>query len=501
MDMALEASGRFKNSSSIKTVGAIIHNEQAIEHLRARGIGQIGSGLEGSEGTLVVRAHGIPFPEFQHLASLKKQGKVRLFNGTCPEVAKVQACIKRYSSQGYFVIILGDMRHPEVVAHQSYAAQGCSVVASLEEAKGLSGDLLQRAVVVAQTTFKRDDFKAIADHLRTHFPHLVIRNTICRDTWERQAEAEALVRSVDFVIVVGGKASNNTRHLVEIARRNHKPVQHVETSEGLDLLGIQGFQEIGVLAGASTPHWIVEEVIEAVEASGRPVGLWRRASRLIEILHGPYALGFGALILALHRGLPWDCGEVPGILMLTLTLGGYAWAPYLEAYGLDAKGKVRGHFLRRHEVLFKALGTTLLLTSWGLAWSLGMGSFLLVNAMILGGWGYLAFQGAKLASWNPRHLPGSRDLGQALLPPLLGVGLPWLQGYPISGPSVAAGLCLFMLALAYHLDRHLRDFRNDQILDRDLLPIAVGVAPARWIARLGAALGIVLLLGLIAGRS
>jgi (E)-4-hydroxy-3-methyl-but-2-enyl pyrophosphate reductase len=494
--MTLEATARFGGSCKINSVGEIIHNPQALEYLKLRGLDRLESGFDAQGGALVIRAHGIPFEEYRYLAGLRTKGQVHLYNGTCPEVAKVQACIRRYHSKGYWVIILGDARHPEVVAHQSYAGVHCSIVATLEEARALPDEALERGIVVAQTTFTREDFRTITDALRSRRTDLIIRNTICRETWARQADALTLAQSVEAVVVVGGKASNNTRHLAEIVRKLGKPVQLVETACEVDFRKLQMCQEVGVLAGASTPQWVVDEVVEALEQEGRPPGFQRSFARFGHILHLPYALALAGFTLWLNHRMGWEHLALSTTLVLSIVLGDFALAPYLEAYGLDSLGRARGNMLRRRRKLFLTLGGMLLALGLVITGSEGRDALLFVLVLHLLEVTYLAYPISKCPSWNPRRVPGGRDFGLALTPALLTVGLPWLRGSPINRAGICAFFACFLGALGYHITRHIRDFQNDRILGPDLLPIAIGLGPARWVARLGALLSALLLTGL-----
>ena len=230
MDAVLEASARDKGQ--VQTLGPLIHNPQALELIGKRGVRIAGSPVEVTGGTVVIRAHGIPIQDLRGLKERQRKGELTIVNATCPEVAKVHSRIKKYSPQGYFTVILGTHGHAESVAHQSFADHGSAIVASMEEAKALTDEQLQKVLVVAQTTFTLNDFKEISDYLRTRAQDLIVENTICDDTWTRQEEAKELAKTVDSVIVIGGKNSSNTKHLAELAQHYGKPVQFVETACG-----------------------------------------------------------------------------------------------------------------------------------------------------------------------------------------------------------------------------------------------------------------------------
>ena len=233
MDAVLEASAR-SGRGSVQTLGPLIHNPQALELINRRGVAVADHPDAVKDGTVVIRAHGIPIQDLRGLKERARRGELSIVNATCPEVAKVHSKIKKWSPKGYYVIILGTHGHAESVAHQSFAEHGSAIVANLEEARALPDAVLEKALVVAQTTFTVKDFQAISDHIRSRSGACIVENTICEDTWMRQEEARELARTVDFVVVVGGRASSNTKHLAELAVRYGKPVQYVETAAELE---------------------------------------------------------------------------------------------------------------------------------------------------------------------------------------------------------------------------------------------------------------------------
>ncbi len=232
MDAVLEASAR--NPGKVQTLGPLIHNPQALELIGRRGVRVVSAPGDAEGGTVVIRAHGIPIQDLRLLKERQRKGELAIVNATCPEVAKVHGRIKKYSPKGYFTVILGTHGHAESMAHQSYAEHGAAIVASMEEARTLSDEQLRKVLVVAQTTFTLNDFGEITDYLRDRAGDIIVENTICNDTWTRQEEARELARGVDYVIVVGGKNSSNTKHLAELVHQYGKPIQFVEVASELD---------------------------------------------------------------------------------------------------------------------------------------------------------------------------------------------------------------------------------------------------------------------------
>jgi len=475
MDAALEASARFGDQGPVQTMGPLIHNPQALEHLSWRGVVEVDPTYEIQQGSVVVRAHGIPQEEWRQLKAHKRQGRLRLSNATCPEVSKVHALIKRYSAKGYFTIILGSEDHAEVIAHRSYASHGHAIVPNLEAAQALPDASLQQALVVAQTTFQVQDFHAIARHFKSRSQGILIKNTICSDTWERQDEARTVASSVDAVIVVGGHQSNNTKHLVEVARSLGKPVQHVESTADLDLEPLKACASIGVLSGASTPNWTVDEVVEALAQARQRRVFLRDLGQLSRILHLPLALGSGLLALALHHRWGWPTHVAGFLLPVTALVGLCALLPYQEPMGLGIKGQVREAFLNRHRKSIQTLGSLGILMALACAATMGLRVWVGTSLFV------------TLALFSPglprlKRSSGLKDLSQALAPALLAVGLPGLP-FPVQHLGFwLAFLGVFLLALAAHTFRHLREFQEDRILGREILPVALGLKAARVVA-------------------
>ena len=458
--------------------GPLIHNPQALSHLSRRGIRLVHEAQDLEDGTVIIRAHGVPLGDLSFLTDLRRKKRIRIINGTCPEVAKVQSLIRRQAAKGGFTLILGQAAHAEVEAHRSFAAAGCEVVETLEEAKALPQASLDGALVVAQTTFSIQAFQEITSWLKTRSPNLIIRNTICPDTYLRQSEAEVLAKNSNAIVVVGGRDSNNTRHLVESVHQSGKPVQWIENATDLDLEPLRGLGTVGVLAGASTPNWTVEEVVDVLEQSECPSRL-RFIVRFLRTLQAPMALGLGVLALLLHRLMGWPTGLSGGVLPAAFLLFLCAVMPYLEPSGLDAKGQLHGAFLARNRHLF--LGVGAIAGALALLASLELGLTVFCGTALLG-ISSIAYQRRWLLNLVQR-MPASKDLLLAVVPALLTVGLPGLQGYPSRHGLVWMAMAVsFALPFAAHSLRHVSAFREDRILGRETLPVVIGSKATRCLA-------------------
>lgn len=248
-------------AKNLATFGPIIHNPQVLEEYAAQGVACYENVREVPKGTrLVIRAHGIPR---QVEEALIAQG-AEIIDATCPRVKAAQLGIARYCADGYSLLLYGEPEHPEVAGLMSYAGENARVFSSVDEAKKISLDAPQggvRYVLAAQTTQDTRGFTEIEQILRERLNgELAVLTTICHATEERQDETREIVKSVDAMVVVGGKASGNTRRLAAVAKTGNVPTYHVETVDELRAELFAGMHKIGLTAGASTPHAIIDAV-------------------------------------------------------------------------------------------------------------------------------------------------------------------------------------------------------------------------------------------------
>jgi 4-hydroxy-3-methylbut-2-enyl diphosphate reductase len=238
----------------VVTLGPIIHNPQAVARFREKGVGTVSAVAEVADGTtVVVRTHGAVRDEIERA---ERRG-LEVVDGTCPYVKFPQAVAQRLSREGYHVVIVGDANHAEIKGVLSYAEGPFTVV---KPGGAIPEFEAKKVAVIAQTTCIGADFERVVGALAVRHKEVRAVNTICNDTEERQADARALAREVDAVVVVGGRNSANTRHLAEICRAIQARTWHVETEAELQAEWFAGCRTVGISAGASTPDWIVEGV-------------------------------------------------------------------------------------------------------------------------------------------------------------------------------------------------------------------------------------------------
>ncbi len=238
-----------------KTLGPIIHNPQVVGKLEDRGISVAESLDDFTTGNVIIRSHGVG-PETYERAESKG---LHIVDATCPHVKKAQRDAKEVVDAGMQLVILGEHHHPEVKSINLWANEKGIIIESEEEAESIQ--FVEKMGVVVQTTFSQYKFLSIIKTLETKTNELKVFKTICQATEDRQNSAVSLAKEVQMMIVVGGKNSGNTRRLAEVCQSVGTPAYHIETAAELELSWFDGIDSVGVTAGASTPDWIIKEVI------------------------------------------------------------------------------------------------------------------------------------------------------------------------------------------------------------------------------------------------
>lgn len=246
----------------IWTLGPIIHNPVVISDFEKKGVRIAQTPEEVSGGTLILRTHGTTLDERSRIP----ESVVRIIDATCPFVARAQEKAREFASSGKTVLILGDRNHPEVKSIVSYAGQGAICVKNASELENLTPEALGSDVaVVAQTTSRREEVEKVLNSLKKKGISAELANTICTTSYQRQKAALELAEQCDLVLVVGGRTSANTNQLLRIARENGTKAYLVESAKDVLPEWFVGKPRVGVAAGASTPDWVIKEVVGKVE--------------------------------------------------------------------------------------------------------------------------------------------------------------------------------------------------------------------------------------------
>jgi len=241
----------------VYSLGAIIHNKEVVKRLEKKGLKVLKGGLKNiKSGTVVICSHGV------HPEKLRgAKGRITIADATCPFVKKAQKIAKRMSLQGYKVVIIGDKGHPEVSSLKRFAGKRAVVISNIKEAANFKTKA-DKVGIIAQTTQSSRDFGLIVVLLRKKLKGARVFSTICHDADMRQKSTERMARHNELMIVIGGKDSANTRRLYDICKYAGARAYHIETAEGVKKEWLKSKKSVGIVSGASTPRWIVDEVIE-----------------------------------------------------------------------------------------------------------------------------------------------------------------------------------------------------------------------------------------------
>ncbi|MCS7284948.1 MAG: 4-hydroxy-3-methylbut-2-enyl diphosphate reductase, partial [Hydrogenobacter thermophilus] len=246
----------------IFTIGPLIHNPQEVERLRRKGVNLLYTEDALKSGdTVIIRSHGIP-PKKER--QLKELG-LNVVDATCPYVKAVHDAVVKLSQEGYFVVLVGEKSHPEVIGTWGYLEESGgkgTVVESFDDLKAVLGK--DKVGIVAQTTQNEQFFKEVVGEIAIWAKEVKVINTICNATSERQEDVYKLAPEVDVMIIIGGKNSGNTRRLYEISRSLNPNSYHVETADDIKPEWFIGVKRVGITAGASTPDWIINSVVERI---------------------------------------------------------------------------------------------------------------------------------------------------------------------------------------------------------------------------------------------
>lgn len=240
-------------NSDVYTFGPLIHNPQEVARLEKENIKVIEDYSKIDKGVLVLRTHGIPLDIYENLS--KKQN-IKIVDAACPFVKKAQDIIKELSKDSEQIVIVGEKKHPEVVALVSYGKGKCLVVEDKEDVKNVKKtDIIY---IVSQTTQSPKKFEEIVDEI-SKISQVKVFNTICRATFDRQSAAAKLAKEVDVMIVIGGKNSGNTTRLYQICS-NITKTYHIENVDEIETDWFNNIETVGITAGASTPDWIIKNI-------------------------------------------------------------------------------------------------------------------------------------------------------------------------------------------------------------------------------------------------
>ncbi|MEI0562827.1 4-hydroxy-3-methylbut-2-enyl diphosphate reductase [Brachyspira pulli] len=376
-----------KSNDEIYVDGHLIHNPQTLDMLESSGVktyedDEDMSVLDGK--TVIVRAHGISPERREALSSHAK----KIVNLTCKYVAKIQGLVKKHSLLGYRVIVIGNPKHPEIIGVCGYA-DDVYVVYKDEDIDKLPNDN-KKILIVAQTTLQKSIFDKYTNLIKEKYQNteIIIKNTICEATEQRQNEVLEIAKRNDVVLVIGGSESSNTRNLYNIAS-SIKPAFYVEYKEDLDNIDLSGYKNVGIMAGASTPDWLIEDVAQTIKDKySKPIT--RFISRIFDFLNYGYIFfSVGAFLMSyaiydiLSQSFQYKIGIIIAAYYLYMSLGnGYS------NYTIRISDKRRYLFYQKNKVFFMGLIAISALLMFYFAYTIDIGILMLTILSSLLGIGY-----------------------------------------------------------------------------------------------------------------
>ena len=475
MDTVLDAShGKRKTY----TLGPLIHNPQALKMLESRNIYVAGDTNESLAGkTVVIRAHGISLDKRQQLHEVG----ARIVDATCPNVIRSQGIIKKYFYKGYSIVIVGDRGHAEIDALLSYTDNTGIVVENLVEACSLPP--MEKVCVIAQTTFSSTKYFKIADEICKHTGECYVADTVCASTERRQADVYKLAELADVTVVVGGKNSANTRRLAEISSELGQPTMLIEDPAELDLKKLSQYKEIGVTAGASTPGWVIKQVVDSI--AGYTPDAHRNFYGLFMSL-AYFAIEGNFVVCAAAASLTYSLCKVMSIHSYPLfpLMSFFYLFPlhtvnkYLEINWEQVSTMPHAVRFRRYWKIYLTTGITSFLISLGIAWYSSTLTFILVTVSYLLG-GFYSVHVIPV-TWNIRFkslrdIPGSKDIVIALGWTFAIIVLPSITLRVFPGVvALVGGAFVIILVLSMTSILAIGGIQSDKLVGIETIPVLIG---------------------------
>lgn len=255
VETALKNLEKYKDCD-VYSLGPLIHNDQAVEVLNGKGLKVIDDISKIESGIVIIRSHGVG----KKIYDYAKAKGIHLVDATCPFVKKIQKIVYKMHESGNNIIIIGDKNHPEIIGINGWCEDFGIIGKSISEFQEVEFKD-EKHIVVVQTTMNHKKYEDIKEFLGMKIKDVEFNNTICLATQKRQSSSVELSKKVDAMIVIGGKHSSNTKKLAEICKEN-SVTYLIETISDLDINEVSSYKKVGIAAGASTPDFVINEVIK-----------------------------------------------------------------------------------------------------------------------------------------------------------------------------------------------------------------------------------------------
>jgi len=469
-----------REQGNIATFGPLIHNPQVLDILEDRGVRILKEIPVHHQGTVIIRAHGVPPDQKERL----QQSGANVKDATCPRVVKVQVIIDKFKKKGCQTVIIGDRNHAEVEGLMGYAGPSVQVVSCEKDIEELR--LPGPYIIVCQTTQDEKAFEHLSEKIIARFPQGRVFNTICDSTHKRQEEVRRLCKEVEAMVVVGGKTSANTTRLGEIARSMGTPVFMVETENDLNLNKLRGYKVVGVTAGASTPTWMINLVVRVLESvptihEGILKPIFFKLGWLALATNIYVSLAAAALTITCMRLLGLADDWRPPLLTAGYILAMHNLNRFTELQSKKISDPVKAYFFQRQRGVLFFFSSAALVLSLLLGYSLGALVFVILTLMSIVGILYSVqfipgilkpiFKVRKL-----REIPGSKTLFVSIAWAFITVILPLLGSGVEKSMAVISWVFIFSLSLAYVRCSlfDVFDMQGDRIVGKETLPVLLG---------------------------
>jgi len=472
LDIAQHEKGR-----RIYTYGPLIHNPQTIELLKNRGImaiGDISEIADKKQAVLIIRAHGIAPAEREKI----KESGIKIIDATCPKVGYVQAIIKKHTTLGYTVIIAGDRKHPEVDGLWGYTEGRGIIISNLEDVDQLPP--MEKVCIVAQTTQDTGHYNQIVQKIQDKCPQAVVFNTICSSTERRQEEIITLAQEMDALFVVGGKNSANTCRLADLAQTQNTPTFHIETAEELKSINLTPYKRIGVSAGASTPNWIIDQVIDNItEEYGAP---YKKTGVLLKLwlwtvktdLYSALGAGCLAVTAMLLQNIPVHMSSVAVASFFVYAM--HVLNRLISSQESRLIGSFREKSYLRHKKYYRLAAFASLMIALVLSLLESVFSFLLLFVISLAGALYnlkILPEGWRFQSM--KDIPGSKNFFTAAAWGMVTAVLPALNlNQHLSAATAVSFIFTFALVFTRSAMSDMMDIQSDKLMGRETIPVVIG---------------------------
>ncbi|MCL2341868.1 MAG: 4-hydroxy-3-methylbut-2-enyl diphosphate reductase [Firmicutes bacterium] len=264
---AVKAEEEAERNGRIYCLGELAHNNEIKKDLEGKGVVFI-EDINEAKDKVIIRAHG----EAKETYEKAEDAGIELIDLTCPKVLKIHKLVEEYKNRGYYIFLIGETKHPEIIGTISYAGDASNVVENIDDVpnaiKGLEESNKRDVLIICQTTISLEKFNTITGEIKNKLSkdvNLEVINTICETTQLREDEAAEISKQVELMIIIGGKNSSNTKKLYEISNKYCKNAIWIESGEELNLQYVRGFDKIGIMAGASTPEKSIRQVVEMLQ--------------------------------------------------------------------------------------------------------------------------------------------------------------------------------------------------------------------------------------------